>query len=59
MDHGGGELWEDGCFVRTVADGVGAEMIKRYHAYQRREKELSVLGCSSSPILWAASFTST
>ena len=35
----GGELWEDGYFVRTVGDDVTAEVIKKYIQYhQNREK---------------------
>jgi putative transposase len=35
----GGELWEDGYFVRTVGDNVTAEVIKKYIQYhQNREK---------------------
>jgi len=35
---GGGELWEDGYFARTVGDKVTAEIIKRYIRYHRQEK---------------------
>lgn len=34
----GGELWEDGYFVRTVGDKVTKEVIKRYIRYQHGEK---------------------
>ena len=33
----GGELWNDGYFVRTVGDKVTAEIIKRYIRYQKSE----------------------
>ena len=36
---GGGELWEDGYFARTVGDKVTAEIIKRYIRYHRQEKK--------------------
>jgi putative transposase len=35
---GGGELWEDGYFVRTVGDKVTAEIIRRYIQYHQGEK---------------------
>jgi putative transposase len=31
----GGELWEDGYFVRSVGDAVTAEIIRRYIRYQK------------------------
>ena len=31
----GGELWEDGYFVRTVGDKVTAEVIRKYIEYHR------------------------
>jgi putative transposase len=34
----GGELWEDGYFVRTVGDDVTAEIIRRYIQYHQGEK---------------------
>jgi putative transposase len=34
----GGELWEDGYFVRTVGDKVTAEIIRRYIQYHQGEK---------------------
>jgi putative transposase len=34
----GGELWEDGYFVRTVGDKVTAEVIRRYIQQHRIEK---------------------
>ena len=34
----GGELWEDGYFVRTVGDQVTAELIRRYIQYHQGEK---------------------
>ncbi len=34
----GGELWEDGYFVRTVGDKVPAEIIRRYIQYHQSEK---------------------
>jgi putative transposase len=30
----GGELWEDGYFVRSVGDEVTSEIIRRYVQYQ-------------------------
>ena len=33
----GGELWEDGYFVRTVGDRITADLIKRYIKYHRDE----------------------
>ena len=33
----GGELWEDGYFVRTVGDKVTADLIRRYIRYHRDE----------------------
>ncbi|HYQ92867.1 MAG TPA: IS200/IS605 family transposase [Candidatus Competibacteraceae bacterium] len=35
---GGGELWEDGYFARTVGDKITAEVIRRYIQYHRTEK---------------------
>ena len=35
----GGELWEDGYFVRTVGDEVTAETIRRYIEYHRSEEK--------------------
>ena len=32
----GGELWNDGYFVRTVGDKVTADVIRRYINYQHR-----------------------
>ena len=34
----GGELWEEGYFVRTVGDKVTAELIRRYIPYHQGEK---------------------
>ena len=34
----GGELWEDGYFVRTVGDQVTAEVVKRYIQYHRHDE---------------------
>lgn len=34
----GGELWEDGFFVRTVGDQVTADVIKKYIQYHRHEE---------------------
>ena len=34
----GGELWEEGYFVRTVSDKVTAEIIRRYTQYHQGEK---------------------
>jgi putative transposase len=31
----GGQLWEDGYFVRSVGDAVTAEIIRRYIRYQK------------------------
>ena len=33
----GGELWNDGYFVRTVGDKVTADVIRKYIVYQRHE----------------------
>ena len=35
----GGELWEDGYFVRTVGDKVTAEVIKTYIRHHRDDKD--------------------
>ena len=34
----GGELWNDGYFVRSVGDQVTAEVIRRYIKYQHQEQ---------------------
>ena len=34
----GGELWEDGYFVRTVGDQVTSEVVKKYIQYHRHEE---------------------
>ena len=34
----GGELWNDGYFVRSVGDKVTAEVIRRYIKYQHQEQ---------------------
>jgi len=38
----GGELWEDGYFVRTVGDKVTKEVIKRYIKYKQKEKQMKL-----------------
>jgi len=35
----GGELWEDGYFVRTVGDKVTAEVIRKYIKYHREQEK--------------------
>jgi len=35
----GGELWEDGYFVRTVGDKVTAEVIRKYIQYHREQEK--------------------
>jgi len=35
----GGELWEDGYFVRTVGDNVTAEVIRKYIKYHSEEEK--------------------
>jgi putative transposase len=35
----GGELWEDGYFVRTVGDKVTEEVIRKYIGYHRHEEK--------------------
>ena len=34
----GGELWEDGYFVRTVGDQVTAEAVRKYIQYHRHQE---------------------
>ena len=34
----GGELWNDGYFVRSVGDNVTSELIRRYIKYQHQEQ---------------------
>jgi len=36
----GGELWEDGYFVRTVGDKVTAEVIRKYIMHHREQKTM-------------------
>ena len=38
----GGELWNDGYFVRSVGDKITAEMIRRYIKYQHDPKQLEL-----------------
>ncbi len=35
----GGELWNDGYFVRTTSDKVTSEIVKQYITYQKHVKE--------------------
>ena len=35
----GGELWNDGYFVRTTGDKVTSEIIRRYIKYQKHQAE--------------------
>jgi putative transposase len=35
----GGELWEDGYFVRSVGDQVTSEIIRRYIKYQDEQRD--------------------
>ena len=35
----GGELWEDGCFARTVGDKVTAEVIRQYIRRHHEESD--------------------
>ena len=35
----GGELWEDGYFVRTVGDKVTADVIRKYIKYHREQEK--------------------
>jgi len=37
----GGELWEDGSFVRTVGDKMTAEIIRRDIQYHQGEKAVA------------------
>ena len=38
----GGELWNDGYFVRSVGDKVTAEVIRRYIKHQHDPKQLDL-----------------
>jgi putative transposase len=38
----GGELWEDGYFVRSVGDAVTAEIIRRYIRYQKNPQSVQL-----------------
>jgi putative transposase len=38
----GGELWEDGYFVRSVGDQVTSEVIRRYIRYQKAPKHVQL-----------------
>ena len=38
----GGELWEDGYFVRSVGDAVTAEIIRRYIRYQKNPQNVQL-----------------
>ena len=35
----GGELWEDGYFVRTVGDKITADVIRKYIKYHREQEK--------------------
>ena len=38
----GGQLWEDGYFVRSVGDAVTAEIIRRYIRYQKSPQNVQL-----------------
>ena len=38
----GGQLWEDGYFVRSVGDAVTAEIIRRYIRYQKSPQNIQL-----------------
>jgi putative transposase len=38
----GGELWEDGYFVRSVGDAVTADVIRRYIRYQNQPRDVQL-----------------
>jgi putative transposase len=38
----GGELWEDGYFVRSVGDAVTADVIRRYIRYQNEPRDVQL-----------------
>ena len=38
----GGELWNDGYFVRSVGSNVTAEVIRRYIKHQHNPKQLKL-----------------
>ena len=38
----GGQLWEDGYFVRSVGDAVTAEIIRRYIRYQKHPQSVQL-----------------
>ena len=38
----GGQLWEDGYFVRSVGDAVTAEIIRRYIRYQKNPQNVQL-----------------
>lgn len=38
----GGQLWEDGYFVRSVGDEVTAEVIRRYIRYQKSSRDIQL-----------------
>ena len=38
----GGQLWEDGYFVRSVGDAVTAEIIRRYIRYQKHPQNVQL-----------------
>ena len=41
----GGQLWEDGYFVRSVGDAVTAEIIRRYIRYQKSPQNIQLNFC--------------
>ena len=45
----GGELWEDGYFVRSVGDEVTADVIRKYIRYQDKSKDLQLTLWDESP----------
>ncbi len=38
----GGQLWEEGYFVRSVGDAVTAEIIRRYIRYQKNPQHVQL-----------------
>jgi putative transposase len=45
----GGELWEDGYFVRSVGDEVTSEIIRRYIRYQDEQRDVLQLKLWQDP----------
>jgi REP-associated tyrosine transposase len=45
----GGQLWEDGYFVRSVGDAVTAELIRRYIRYQKSPQNVQLHLFDESP----------